>query len=224
MRTRVLLAGLLVVAAALLWAGWVVTSSYLLAPRLVAEVDRTGVLSFSPSELPRSHLCALMVVQDRMFFRHQGIGFNDGPLGHTTITQAVGKWLFFKAFNPGPLHYRKIRLMLAAWGFDRRISKDTQLRLFLNRAFFGSMDGREILGFPAAAYAFYGKTLTQLSDIEFLSLLVMLEGPNRYHVVHQPRQNAERIAAIQMRVQQACRDGCFEGSSPVPCQTQGAPN
>jgi membrane peptidoglycan carboxypeptidase len=131
-------------------------------------------------------------------------------------------WKQCSCFNPGLLRHRKIRLMVTAWAFDWRISKDTQLRLFLNRAYFGSAGGREVIGFPAAARAFYGKPLGQLSDSEYFGLLAMLEVPNSYHVVLQPKVNAERIARIWQKVQRACGDGCFQGDAPVPCATTAA--
>ena len=130
------------------------------------------------SELARGRLCALLAVQDATFYRHRGIGLADGHLGHTTITQSIGKGLFFNGFSPGLLRYRKIRLMVAAWAFDRRISKETQLRIYLNRTYFGGAGGQAIMGFPAAAGAFYGKRLDQLSDSEYFGLLAMLEAPN----------------------------------------------
>jgi hypothetical protein len=77
-----------------------------------------------------------------------------------------------------------IRLMVAAWAFDRRILKDTQLRVFLNRAYLGDGGGREVIGFPTAARAFCGRPRDQLSDSEYYSLLAMLETPNRDHVLH----------------------------------------
>jgi membrane carboxypeptidase/penicillin-binding protein len=217
MRKRLILTMLVLTAVLLSWVFWIAATSYIGAPRMVVELDRAGVLPFTVSELPRGRLCALLVVQDPTFYRHQGIGIADGPLGHTTITQSIGKDLFFNGFDPGFLHHRKIQLMVAAWAFDRRISKETQLRLFLNRAYFGSAGGREVIGFPAAASAFYGKPLGQLSESEYFGLLAMLEAPSRYHVILQPKVNAERVANIRKKVQRACGDGCFQGDSPVPC-------
>lgn len=219
MRKRLVLTALAVVAALLSWVVWIAATSYVRAPRLGADLDQAGVLPFSPSELPRGRLCALLAVQDPTFYRHQGIGLADGHLGHTTLTQAIGKALFFNGFNPGLLRHRKIRLIVAAWAFDRRISKEKQLRVYLNRTYFGTAHGREVLGFPAAADAFYGKSLSQLSDSEYFGLLAMLDAPNSYHVVRQPKANAERAAMIQQQVQRACGDGCFQGDAPVPCAT-----
>jgi membrane carboxypeptidase/penicillin-binding protein len=222
MRKRLILTVLVLMAALLSWVLWIAATSYVRAPGMVAELDRAGVLPFSPSELPRSRLCALLVVQDPTFYRHQGIGLADGPPGHTTITQSIGKGLFFSGFDPGLLRHRKIRLMVAAWAFDRRVTKDTQLRVFLNRAYFGGAGERAVIGFAAAAGAFYGKSLAQLSDSEYFGLLAMLEAPSRYHVVRQPKVNAERVARIRQKVQSACGDGCFQGDAPVPCATTEA--
>jgi membrane carboxypeptidase/penicillin-binding protein len=187
---------------------------------MVAELDRAGVLTFSPYELPRDRVCALLVADhDTTFYRHHGIALADGHPGHTTITQSIGKGLFFNGFSPGLLHYRKIQLTVAAWAFDRRISKETQLRLFLNQTYFGGAGGQAVIGFPAGAGAFYGKPLGQLTDSEYYGLLAMLESPNRFHVIHQPTINAERIERIRDQVKRACGDGCFQGDAPIPCET-----
>jgi len=218
MQKRLFLAGLTIVAALLVWAAWVAGITYMRAPRLVTELENTGALPFSPTELSRYRICALLVGDgDNTFYRHHGIGLADGPPGHTTITQAIGKRLFFDGFSPGLLHHRKIKLMVAAWVFDRRISKETQLRLFLNRVYIGSLEGKPVFGFPAAATAYYGKPLGQLSDSEYLGLVAMLEAPNRDHVILQPKANDKRAAWIRQQVQRACGEGCFQGEAPVPC-------
>jgi len=217
MPKRIVLTILVAVGALLAWVVWTGAVAFLRAPGMVADLERAGGLPLSPSDLPKSRVCALLAVDDPTFYLHQGIGLFDGPPGHTTITQAIGKGLFFNGFDPGFLRHRKIRLMVAAWAFDRRISKEMQLRVFLNRAYFGSMDERGVLGFPAAARAYFGKPLDRVSDREYLGLLAMLEAPSRYHVQRQPQANAERVARLEMRIKEACREGCFEGESPIPC-------
>ncbi len=220
MKKQLWLIALLVVAALPSWLIWVAMTAYISSPGMVTELDRAGLLPLSPSELPRNRMCALLVADnDTTFYRHHGIGLADGHLGHTTITQSIGKGLFFSGFSPGPLRYRKIRLMVSAWAFDRRVSKETQLRIFLNRTYFGSAGGQEVIGFPAAASTFYGRSLGQLSDLEFFSLLAMLESPSRYHVILQPKLNSERVARIRDLVRRACGEGCFQGDAPVPCAT-----
>jgi membrane carboxypeptidase/penicillin-binding protein len=220
MKKRLLLTALTIVSALLSWAVWIAATTYMRAPRMVAELADTGALPFSPSELSRSRICALLVGDgDATFYTHHGVGLTDGHPGHTTITQAIGKRLFFKSFSPGLLHHRKIQLMIAAWAFDRRISKETQLKLFLNRVYLGNAEGKPVFGFPAAATAYYGKSLGQISDSEYLSLIAMLEAPNRDHVILRPKANTERVAWIRQQVQRACGTGCFQGEAPVPSST-----
>jgi membrane carboxypeptidase/penicillin-binding protein len=217
MKRRVLVSITLPLTVLLVWVCWIAVSSYVRGPRLVAELKRAGALPFAPADLPKARLCALLVVQDPTFYRHQGIGLADGHLGHTTLTQSLGKGLFFDQYSPGLLHLGKIKLMIAAWGFDRSVPKSTQLRMFLNRAYFGIMDGREILGFPSAAMTFFGKSLGALSDQEYFALLAMLEAPNRYHVLRQREASAARVRAIERLILVARGNGCFEGDMPVPC-------
>jgi membrane carboxypeptidase/penicillin-binding protein PbpC len=135
-----------------------------------------------------------------------------------TVLALVAALLSFGVWIAASAYLRAPKLV-AAWAFDRSVSKETQLRVFLNRTYFGSAGGREVIGFPAAANDFYGKPLARLSDSEYFGLLAMLDAPNSYHVVLQPKVNAERAAKIQQQVQRACGAGCFQGDAPVPCAT-----
>ena len=74
MRKRLILTIVVLMAALLSWVLWIAATSYIRAPRMVAELYRAGMLPFSPSELARGRICALLVaVQDATFYRHQGI-------------------------------------------------------------------------------------------------------------------------------------------------------
>jgi membrane peptidoglycan carboxypeptidase len=107
--------------------------------------------------------------------------------------------------------------MIIAWAFDHRIPKDTQLRLFLNLAYFGSLDGKEIHGFPVAANSFFGKDLQSLSEHEYLALLAMLSAPNAYHVLRNPQANAARVRNIQKLLERACAPECIQQEHYEPC-------
>jgi membrane peptidoglycan carboxypeptidase len=120
------------------------------------------------------------------------------------VTQGICKGLFFERFSPGLLRHRKFMLMADALGVDLKVSKDKQLRIFMNRAYLGDADGHEVLGFQAAAKAYFGRDLLQLNDREYLSLVAMLVAPNAYHVVSQPEANAERVRVIERLVEAEC--------------------
>lgn len=84
-----------------------------------------------------------------------------------------------------------------------------------------NFNGEAVIGFPAAANAYYGRPLDQITDLEYFGLLAMLDAPNKTNVVLQPKVNAERVDRIRQRAQLACRDGCFQGDAPVPCAITG---
>ena len=191
--------------------------AYYKAPRLVAELEKSGALSFDPATLPAARVCALLAVQDRTFFRHRGIGLLDGPPLHTTMTQSICKGLYFRRFSPGLLRYRKIMLMVDALAFDHRISKEMQLRIFMNRAYFGSAGGGEVLGFEAAARAYFGRDVLQLNDQEYLALVVMLVAPGTYHVAEKPEANAARVRLLKGAVEASCPADCIEKPPHEPC-------
>jgi hypothetical protein len=214
---RVGLAALSVAVVVVLWLAGVWAVAYYKAPRLVAELEESGALPFDPAVLPAGRVCALVAVQDRTFFRHHGIGLLDGPPLHTTMTQSICKGLFFRGFSPGPLRYRKIMLMVDALAFDHRVSKEMQLRIFMNRAFFGRADGAEVLGFESAAKAYFGRDILQLSDQEYLALVVMLLAPSKYGVAQEPEANAARVRLFEGIVDAACPADCIEKPPHAPC-------
>ncbi len=187
-----------------IWLAGVAVTAWIRAPKLVAQLQEAGAMPLLPAELSPWQTCALVSVQDPEFYRHSGIGLFKGNLGHTTITQAIAKRLFFERFSPGLLRQRKIKLMVTAWAFDRRISKETQLRLFLNLTYFRTVDGRDVIGFRNAAAAFFHKELSALSEQEYLALVGMLTAPHAYDPVRKPEASAARVRDLSLVVQHSC--------------------
>ena len=192
-------------------------AAYRKAPGLVAALERSDALQLDPATLPPLRICALLTVQDRAFFRHHGIGMFDGPPLHTTLTQGICKGLFFEHFSPGVLRYRKLMLMADAVAFDLRVPKEVQLRIFVNQAYLGSADGAEVLGFAAAARAYFARELESLTDREYLGLVGMLVAPSTYHVVSQPEASARRVVEIERIVKGACPQPCLQVPPYAPC-------
>lgn len=178
--------------------------AWMRAPKVVTELVQAGALPLLPTQLSQWQTCALLSVQDPDFYGHSGIGLFKGQLGHTTITQAIVKQLFFERFSPGLVRQRKFKLMVTAWAFDWRTSKETQLRIFLNRAYFGTADKREVRGFQDAARTYFGKELSALSEQQYLTLVAMLVAPNAYDPVRHPEASAGRVRNLTLLVQQSC--------------------
>lgn len=117
----------------------------------------------------------LVKIQDPTFFEHSGIEW-PSPLTTTTITQSLVKRLFFKKFTKG---FNKLeQTLIARFVVNPHIPKETQLVAFMATAYFGEKNGNQLFGFNQGAYAWFNKSLPELSDDEYLSLLAMLPGPN----------------------------------------------
>lgn len=151
-------------------------------------------------DMPVSWLEALLRVEDPGFRRHDGVDFDTPGQGMTTITQALVKRLYFDDTSPAAPSLEES--LIAHFVLDGAMSKDEQLDLFFNVAYFGFHEGREIVGFRNAAFAYYERPLTALTKREFLSLVAALADPTSL----QPgtAANAERVARIERLLRGRC--------------------
>jgi membrane carboxypeptidase/penicillin-binding protein len=146
----------------------------------------------------------LLKVQDPNFYSHPGVDLSASASGYTTITQGLIKQLYFKNFSPGFLHLGKIRQILLAIGFNRRIAKDEQLRLFINLVYLGELDGHPIYGFEDAAQKYFGKQFADLSRQEYLSLVATIVAPATLNPATHRMDNLERAARIERLLDGEC--------------------
>ncbi len=144
-------------------------------------------------------LNALIQVEDPTFFENNGWDFNTPGAGFTTISQSIGKQIYFNHFKPG---IRKIRLLyLTRFALNPVVSKNEILTVFMNYAYFGNQNGQEIHGFENASNAYYHKSFESLTYDEYLSLLAMLISPNEYHVIRHADKNLEQVKRIKNLLQ-----------------------
>lgn len=169
-------------------------------PRIVAQAFATRRLELAPDSLSAAQLHALLAVADPHFFTHEGWDFQGGTM--TTITQSLVKGLYFERFRPG---IRKIRQsLIARFALDPQLSKQEQLRLFINTIWLGSVAGRPVEGFADGAREFYGKEFAALTFDEYLSLL-MFDRPAELNVHVNPQGNARRVRQIKRLLAGKCR-------------------
>lgn len=121
----------------------------------------------------------LLAVEDPTFMRHHGVDLVTPGAGMTTITQGLVKLVYFaEGFEPG---ISKIRQTLVAqYALNALVTKEDQLTLFLNIAYFGDKNAKPVHGFANAARSYFAKEFATLSDAEFTSLVAMLIGPNYF--------------------------------------------
>lgn len=154
------------------------------------------------SDLPKRRLDMLIKVEDPGFHQHHGVDFSTPGAGMTSITQSLVKRFYFDDFQPG---FAKLeQSLIARFVLDPAMSKPAQLKAYLNHSHYGWRKGRPIVGLAAAARAYYGRELSQLSDRQFLSLVAMGMAPRDYDPIRQPAANAERVRRIEAMLAGQC--------------------
>ena len=146
-------------------------------------------------DISKEKINSLLSVQDPSFYKHNGFDFKTPGAGKTTITQAITKYLYFEKFSKG---FKKIEQTLIAWlVITPAISKDDQLIVFLNSAYLGHIDGKEVRGFSEASRLYYNKSFNELSETEYLSIVAMLIAPKVFNIKTNSKVNLERVNLIK---------------------------
>ena len=169
-------------------------------PQVLAAAAQ-GDLSLD--ELGKRRLAMLIKIEDPGFWTHHGVDFSTPGAGATSITQSLVKRFYFENFEPG---FAKLeQSLIARFVLDPAMSKPAQLKAYINHSHFGWRDGRPIIGLAAAARAYYGREVGQLSDRQFLSLVAMLMAPRDLNPRQHPAANAERVRRIERMLAGTCR-------------------
>lgn len=159
----------------------------------MAKID----LQLKGQQLSKEQLSALLKVQDENFYEHSGTDLLSGRM--TTLTQALVKKIYFENFTQGIANKYK-QSLIAAWVLDEQLSKNEQLDLFLNIAYMGHVNGNAVTGFAEAANIYYQKDFYELSNDEYLSLLVMLDAPNGLNVIKKKNENLAAVNKLKSRL------------------------
>jgi len=162
-------------------------------PKIAEEILAAAKVTFPG--LTKEKLDALLKIEDPEFFSHRGIDLKTPGAGLTTITQGIGKKIYFKKFRPG---IRKIKLMLLSrFALDPCVSKEDQLTIFMNVIYMGRGKEGPVTGFAGAAREYFKKEFTALSYDEYLSLVAMVIAPNNFHVINRPKSNKKRVERMK---------------------------
>ena len=152
----------------------------------------------SLTEFPAHLIQAVISIEDERFKHHFGIDLG-GILratveniragrfvqGGSTITQQLAKNLLLSREKSIK---RKLREALAAFSFEKRLSKERILELYLNEVYLGQEGAVALHGFEAAARSFLGKRVEDLTLAESALLAGMIQAPSLYS----PRRHLSR--------------------------------
>jgi membrane carboxypeptidase/penicillin-binding protein len=201
-RRLVIVSLLVVVAAPCVYYSVIVVSALRVTPAIIAEALQSEQMTLELDDLTPRQLEILLKVQDPRFFEHKGVDLRTPGAGWTTLTQGLVKIHYFDPFKPGIAKIKQS--LIARFALDPLVSKEDQLRLFINEAYLGAPDGDDIVGFAQGARVYFGKTFDELSEEEYIALVAMLIAPNSRNVRLQPKLNAERVLRIQRLLADEC--------------------
>lgn len=184
--------------------------------RDVEERVDSIIAGADPDELslPPRRIAVLLRVEDPTFRTNKGIDLSTPGAGMTTLSQALGKKIFFDDFEPG---FAKGELMaLTRFALYPKVDKDRTLKAVIASAYFGTYRGKPVTGFANGARTWFGKPLPQLSDREFVELEAMLLAPDRFKPGRDDAGRRERASRIERLLADQCtpeglRDVMLEG-------------
>ncbi len=174
--------------------------------KLYAEENRQDI---SLKRMPVHLRQAVVATEDRRFYEHEGldpIGISRALVtdvilgkkaqGGSTITQQYVKQAFVTSEKTLK---RKVQEAILAQRIDKRYSKDQILERYLNTIYFG----HGAYGVEAAARAYFGKSVTELTVPESAMIAGVIKSPGRYSPYLDPEAARERrdIVLKQMRDQ-----------------------
>lgn len=194
----VLTAGFFAVKGALMWN----RSKSALSVIQAAENIRaeSGFVAFD--ELPRFYVDAVVSVEDRRFFDHNGISLRSIARaalydlktrsldqGGSTITQQVAKNVWFSEEKKLE---RKFAEVWAAFELENKLSKNEIFELYVNTIYFGC----GYYGITSAAEGYFGKKPSELSDYECAMLAGLPNAPSVYSLDESPELARQRLEQV----------------------------
>jgi len=180
---------------------------------LIGEFSRERRIFVPYDNIPPRLAQAFLAAEDHNFFQHGGVDYS-GILragakdivniaqgrrleSGSTITQQVAKNILLT--NDATIG-RKLKEALIARQLERTLSKERILELYLNEIWLGYRS----YGVGAAAYNYFGKSISDLDIAECAFLASLPKGPDNYHPI---RHKAAAIARRNFVIDQMAELG-----------------
>jgi membrane peptidoglycan carboxypeptidase len=169
------------------------------------KLSRRGPLRGVPvarRDIPRHLADAVVAIEDRRFYDHQGIdpqgilrafarNMRAGAIrqGGSTITQQLARTLIREDERT---FRRKIREAVLAVFMERKLSKDDILTRYLNNIYFGA----GLTGVSAAARVYFDKAVRDLSLQEAALLAGLIQAPSHLNPLRNLDEARSRAALV----------------------------
>jgi penicillin-binding protein 1A len=171
---------------------------------LIAEYGEKRREPVELEEVPQQMVDAVLAVEDANFYTHPGVDHRgimraavsliktgERQQGGSTITMQLARNFFL---SPEKSYIRKIREIMLAMHIEQNYTKEEILTLYLNKIYFG----KRAYGVKAAAHAYYGKELDELTLAETAMIAGLPKAPSS----HNPLTNPEGAVARRNHVLQ----------------------
>lgn len=153
------------------------------------------------SELPQMYVNAVISVEDKRFYKHNGIdliaicraAINDIKTmsyveGGSTITQQLAKNMYFTQEKKIE---RKIAEVFMAWKIENNYTKEEIFELYINNIYFGE----NYYSVKEACRGYFNKELYEMTDYECILLAGIPNAPS----VYAPTKNLELARQRQIQ-------------------------
>ena len=157
-------------------------------------------------DVPQIMKQAILAAEDERFYQHPGVdtigvmraawsNFSSGGKrqGASTITMQVARNFFLSSEKTVS---RKLYEALLSFKIENNLSKDEILQLYVNQIYLG----QRAYGFSAAAHAYFGKELADLSIAEAAMLAGLPKAPSAFNPVANPKRAALRQQYVLRRM------------------------
>jgi len=176
-----------------------------LAPQLITNVslrgrERRRLLRFG--EIPKSLINAVVSVEDKRFFQHQGfdvrrivkaayVNIKSGRAaeGASTITMQLVRSLLLKRDKS---FKRKGVQLFMALRLEQKLSKSEIFECYANEVYLGHRGTYDIHGFGEATRVYFDKSIGALTLAEAATLAGVIQRPSYYNPLQFPGRARER--------------------------------
>ncbi|MCC6208153.1 MAG: penicillin-binding protein 1A [Gammaproteobacteria bacterium] len=174
--------------------------------RLIAEFGEQKRTPIHFKETPDLMVKAILAAEDDRFFEHPGVDYQgilraafnlartgEKSQGGSTITMQVARNFFLTSEKT---YLRKLSEIFLALKIEKELSKEEILELYLNKIYLGN----RAYGVAAAAYAYYGVGVSDLSLAQIAMIAGLPKAPSRYNPLADPERAVARRNYVLRRM------------------------
>ncbi|PSQ93943.1 MAG: peptidase, partial [Proteobacteria bacterium SW_6_67_9] len=173
---------------------------------LIAVYGSKRRIPLALDEIPEPLRHAFIAAEDDRFYEHPGVDWmgiaraavnllltGEKGQGGSTITMQVARNFFL---SRAKTYIRKMKEILLALKIERRLDKDAILELYLNKIYLGE----RAYGVGAAAQAYYGRSVDELTLAQMATIAGLPTAPSRLNPVSNPDQARSRRRYVLSRM------------------------